>query len=595
MAAKRRKIVRPSRASHMKKLDALLHTTRSVGLLAREELVSVIVDCTARRKVSPKIDAWGGGCSGIAGTENTIVARVPREKLAALARMKDVRYVEASTRLKLHCDRAHVSSGLVRGNSRTVSQTGAGVLVGVVDTGIDVKHPAFRINGKTRIVNYLDQFTDRELDASAIDAGAADDVTDPVGHGTHVAGIAAGNGAGSPGRRLRGVAPEADLAIVKTTLESADILRGIAHIFDLAGKRGQPCVVNCSFGGHFGGHDGTTIVERTIDELSGPGKLVVVSAGNEGGDPIHAHTRLRGDGASPARWEAAFHLKPRVVDTETGSQELGVLGLQVWQQREDALRIALHAPGGQVVEAPEEGLSELDFDSFFVSVSRQVHPYSGDPFVTFQLFAAAQTAWLTGWRLVVEEVSPGSAKVGAVHAWMGDGAEGNFVTGATFEYLVGMPATAYSAIAVGSYVTRNEWSSRDPAHPTVRLEALQLESLSEFSSRGPTRDGQNKPEVTAPGEWLLAPLSSAASPTELPLFTRVSDIDYAALRGTSMSAPYVTGALALLLQKDGTIDWAEAKRRIMKSTRQDENTAVCWNRDWGYGKLDVARLLAVEP
>jgi subtilisin family serine protease len=148
---------------------------------------------------------------------------------------------------------------------------------------------------------------------------------------------------------------------------------------------------------------------------------------------------------------------------------------------------------------------------------------------------------------------------------------------------------------VASYVTRNEWRSRDPQNPNIRLNGLELESLSTFSSRGPTRDGHNKPEVAAPGEWLLAPLSKDADVAELPLFTRAADLEYASLRGTSMSAPYVTGSLALLLQKDGSIDWAEAKRRIIKSTRQDVHTDVCWNAGWGYGKLDLERLLTIEP
>jgi subtilisin family serine protease len=158
-----------------------------------------------------------------------------------------------------------------------------------------------------------------------------------------------------------------------------------------------------------------------------------------------------------------------------------------------------------------------------------------------------------------------------------------------------MPATAYSAVTVASYATRNQWKSRDPQNPSIHLEALALEALSSFSSPGPTRDGDNKPEVAAPGEWLLAPLSKDALASELPLFTRVAGIEYASLRGTSMSAPYVTGSLALLLQKDGSIDWGEAKRRLIKSTRQDRHSGVCWNARWGYGKLDVERLLTIEP
>ena len=561
--------------------------------LRKEDLVSVVVDCRGGESVRDRLDQWGG--CGTRVSPSTVVARVPRTELESLARLSAVRYVEASTKLKLHSDLAHGSSGLVRAGVPTVPQTGAGVLVGVIDTGIDVSHPAFRSGGKTRIVNYLDQFTEQEFDSAKIDAGDAAGSTDTVGHGTHVAGIAAGNGGGLPNSSLRGVAPEADLAVVKSTLETADILTAIAHIFDLAKARNQPAVVNCSFGGHVGGHDGSTIIERTIDELSGAGRIVVASAGNEGSDPIHAHGIVRGDGSTAARWEAKFSLSPRTLQGESGPVELGFLFLEVWHQREDSLKVRLRSPSGNFLDAPAEGSSEHDFGSFFVAAARQIHPYSGDTLVTFEVITLPQAQWLSNWMLVAEEASPGSAGIGAVHAWIRDGAEGRFTTGATFEYLIGMPASAYSAVAVASYATRNQWNSRDPQNPSIHLEALELESLSSFSSPGPTRDGDNKPDLAAPGEWLLAPLSKDALVSELPLFTRVAGIEYASLRGTSMSAPYVTGSLALLLQKDGSIDWSEAKRRLIKSVRQDRHSGVCWNARWGYGKLDVERLLTIEP
>lgn len=561
--------------------------------LRKEDLVSVVIDSSACDPVREKVGEWGG--CGTRVSSSTLVARVPRRELESLARLSSVRYVEASTRLRLHSDLAHLSSGLVRAGVRTVPQKGTGVLVGIVDTGIDVTHPAFLSGGKTRIVNYLDQHLDKELDAAKIDAGEAAASTDTVGHGTHVAGIAAGNGGGSPGSSLRGVAPEADLAIVKSTLETADILTAIAHVFEIAKERNQPAVVNCSFGGHVGGHDGSSIIERTIDELSGPGRIVVVSAGNEGGDAIHANGVVRREGSSPGKWEAKLALSPRTFEGESGPVELGILFLQVWHQREDRLKVRLRSPGGKFLDPPAEGSKEHDFGSFYVEASRQVHPYSGDTLVTFEIVTLPQTQWLSNWTLVAEEVSPGSAAVGAVHAWIGDGAEGKFTSGHTYGYLVGMPATAYSAVAVASYATRKEWKSRDPQNPTIEMEDLTLEELSSFSSPGPTRDGDTKPEVAAPGEWLLAPLSKDAPASELPPFTRVAGIEYAALRGTSMSAPYVTGALALLLQKDGSIDWSEAKRRLIKSTRQDGHTGVCWNPRWGYGKLDVERLLTLEP
>ena len=166
------------------------------------------------------------------------------------------------------------------------------------------------------------------------------------------------------------------------------------------------------------------------------------------------------------------------------------------------MKVRLRSPGGNFLDPPAEGSSEHDFGSFFVEASRQVHPYSGDTLVTFEVITLPQSQWLGNWTLAAEEDSPGSATVGAVHAWIRDGAEGRFTTGATFEYLIGMPATAYSAVTVASYATRNQWKSRDPQNPSIDLEDLALEALSSFSSPGPTRDGDNKPDVAAPGEWL---------------------------------------------------------------------------------------------
>jgi subtilisin family serine protease len=158
-----------------------------------------------------------------------------------------------------------------------------------------------------------------------------------------------------------------------------------------------------------------------------------------------------------------------------------------------------------------------------------------------------------------------------------------------------MPGTAFSAITVAAHTTRKGWTSQDKGLSDVALDDIHLDDISYFSSPGPTRDGVNKPEIAAPGQWLISPLSSQASPHWVPTWTRIAGIDYAAMQGTSMAAPYVTGALALLLEKDPGIDWSEAKRRLIVSTRQDGFTRPCWNPRWGYGKIDVKRLLALTP
>jgi subtilisin family serine protease len=274
---------------------------------------------------------------------------------------------------------------------------------------------------------------------------------------------------------------------------------------------------------------------------------------------------------------------------------LGLLVVQVWHQHEDNIRVQLRSPNGELFEPPLNGTEEFDRGVLFVEANHQVAAYSGDHVTTFTIVTVPQPQWLSGWSIIATESQPGGVRVGTVHSWILNRGMGEFTEGATRSHLVGMPGTAFSAVTVASYATRKEWTSADPNNRNVVLDAVNLEEISYFSSPGPTRDGHNKPEIAAPGQWLISALSGDASTTEIPLWTRVQGIKYTAMQGTSMSAPYVTGSLALLLQKHPTMDWAEAKRRLMKSAKQDASTQPCWNNRWGYGKLDVDRLLNIEP
>ena len=563
-------------------------STTAAERVVRDNLVPVLIETRNPGDVVDQVEKLGGKAVPVGRT--AVSARVRRDTLARLADLRTVDYVEASVRLDYSLDHAHRSARLLKGEAPTVRQTGNGVLIGVVDSGIDTAHPAFRNGITSRIVDYLDQEIDRQYDQTAINAGKATASPDVVGHGTHVAGIAAGNGGGSPRGGWRGVAPAADLAIVKTTMDTVDIATGVEHIFNVADERGQPCVVNLSLGGHYGAHDGSSVVERTIDDLSGPGRIVTVAAGNEGSARLHAGIDLDPARTEPARWVADFELEVQLIQ----GQLLGMLTVQIWHQHEDTLRVQLRSPIGELFSVAAESTADFDRGSIYVEAQHSRARYNGDHVTTFAVFTSPQSQYRTGWSIIVDEAARGDAPVGAVHAWILRQDMGHFSQGDSQSFLVGMPGTAFSAITVAAYATRKGWAA-EPDGGSIQRSAVNLEEIGFFSSPGPARDRQNKPDIAAPGQWLLAPLSSAAPVSAVPGWQRAWKHPYAAMQGTSMAAPYVAGAIALLLEESPRLDWAEVKRRIINTARQDRFTRPGWNARWGYGKLDVEKLLEIEP
>jgi|GEM_PF-1914862 len=212
---------------------------------------------------------------------------------------------------------------------RSSGFTGRGVVVGVVDSGLDWDHPDFWSSpSDTRILYIWNQTITPvggenpppefgygvEYDSSDVIAGTPREV-DSTGHGTHVMGGAAGDGSATnglePAGRYAGLAPDAYLIPVKTTWLDADVVDGVDYIFRRAEALGLPCVVNLSLGSHYGPHDGTGPFEAAIANLTGPGKMVVGAAGNSGNDPLHARVVVSGTDsvsfeAAGALYEALF-------------------------------------------------------------------------------------------------------------------------------------------------------------------------------------------------------------------------------------------------------------------------------------------------
>jgi N-acetyl-anhydromuramyl-L-alanine amidase AmpD len=446
-----------------------------------------------------------------------------------------------------------------------VPETGRGIIVAVGDWGFDFAHPDFRNpDGSTRIAALWDQRSrpgtapprpygygvvhtrdaiDRALRSSdpyrALGYHPADADSGGGGtHGTHVLGIAAGNGrAGGP----VGVAPEADLVLIHmdtsgdgdgsgnlgdsvSLLEAVDFVRRTAD--------GRPWVLNLSMGRHAGPHDGLTLVEQGLDAaLAEPGCAIVQSAGNYYDAFAHATGELRPGETQTLEWE--------VDEGDVTPNEL-----ELWYPTRDRLVAEVIAPDGTPSGPVKQG-EQRDLVVGDKVVGRVYHrandPNNLDHLVNVFLFSRAPGG---SWRV---SVTGDDVVDGRWHAWVERdaacaGCQSRFrPETAERRTTSGTICNAFRTIAVGAY---------DAASPT--------RELGRFSSSGPTRDGRQKPDLVAPGVSILAARSAGRADGGPPL-TRKS--------GTSMAAPHVAGAIALMFEAAGrALEIHETRRLLMTTT-----------------------------
>lgn len=508
------------------------------------------------------------------------------DRVAELAEIAAVDRVESSRAMYPELDLAVVDTNVDDVHMGPPGRRGSGVIVGIVDSGCDYTHPSFlKPDGTSRIQLIWDQGLARqagEANPAAFNYGveygnsqinAALQAADPfavvrhrVGsgdHGTHVSGIAVGDGSaagqGRPSGTFVGVAPEADIIVVAAASNgneglgtSANTLDAVNYIFQRAQALGRPAVINMSLGDNLGPHDGTSLLERGLDNLLGaPGRAFVKSAGNAGADGIHAEGTV-GTGATV---DVLFN-QP-TADTSPNQIDL-------WYEGADTFRVSVVDPGGNVVGPVSVGTAStfaLPGGNSVRVDHRDNDAFNGDKrvFFTFTVGAAAQMA--TGnWRIRLRSVTSPSG--GRFDAWIQRGPviPRFLAPHENSARTISTPGTATEIITAASYVTRGAG----------------VGSLSTFSSRGPTRDGRQAPTVAAPGQSIISARSEFGS----------SD-PYVPMSGTSMAAPHVTGVIALMLQRTPTLTAAEIAARIRSSARSDAFTGPVPNTAWGAGKIDA--------
>lgn len=467
---------------------------------------------------------------------------------------------------------------------------GTGVVVGVIDYGGDFAHRNFRrADGTTRLLSlwyqdglttvdspygYGQEFTSQQLNlalqqtnpyqALGYDPADFEDPFDPGAHGTHVMDIAAGNGRGTG---VPGMAPEADLIFVNVSHakdpqgvgtvglsfgDSVRLLEALKFIFDRAGN--QPCVVNISLGTNGGPHDASTLVEQGIDSLlrAAPNRAVTIAAANAFDDGIHAAGTVQQGQTVELEWEV---LNSPVRDIE----------MEIWYPGSDRFTVELIGPNGVTLATVAPGGSQTLTAGEVVAVfiaSRLNDPNNYDNMIGV-FFAAGMPAGTYKIRLRGDQVTDGR-----FHAWIerDNRFQSQFVPPHDNTYTIGSISCGQLSIAVGSY----------DAHKVAR-------PLSYFSSAGPTRDGRQKPEASAPGHSVLAAQSSTGTGSRL-------------MSGTSMAAPAVAGLIALML--------AEARARginliidqirdmLITTARRNPPPGNAWHDRYGHGR--VSAIAAVQ-
>ncbi|HEX2043239.1 MAG TPA: S8 family serine peptidase [Acidimicrobiales bacterium] len=464
---------------------------------------------------------------------------------------------------------------------RTSRLSGRGVVVGTVDTGIEPTHPDFA----GRILRIWDQTLNgpgvREGAYGAELTGDLMQVSrDTIGHGTHVAGIAAGD---DP--TYGGIAPAAELVIVKSDLLTAHIADGVRYIVRVAAELGRPAVVNLSLGGHGDAHDGTDSLSAIVDAVSGAGRIVCCSAGNEGNDNIHAVAQL------PAG-RLSFTSMPMALPPIPAGQRFPVAALNGWYSAEDDIQVAVASPAGAqtpfqgvIAEGSPARTYQLPDGAVRITTPGP-DPANGDInfFVQFQP-APTPPGPLPpragAWRL---RLRGRRVLNGRVDVWSIDEFAAQ-LTGPSVQdnMKIGSPGAATRAITVASYTTKVEWQD---IFGNPRQTGLDLDDISEFSSEGPRRDGEQKPDVAAPGAMIASALS-VHSPVN-PAFL-VDDL-HRVMAGTSMACPFVSGLVALLLERTPTLRPEAAKRTLRNHSAIPGQPKGAFDIKWGYGLIDAARL-----
>ena len=499
------------------------------------------------------------------------VGEVPPDTVRYVSNWPNIAYIDGArpVRRMLDVSRPALSADVVQAGTssfpppyNTSGLKGDNVYLGFVDTGLYGVHPDFHTGGtgSSRVVHTYTY------------SSSTNPLVDVEGHGTHVAGIAAGNGFDSGGT-YTGMAPNAALMIGKTSFTTTDIVAAVDDLIAFAESRTRPVAINLSLGLVTGPSDGTSGFESAINALAtgapGSRRLIAVAAGNEQDLGEHFRTVV---GESFGTRTISIHLLP--------SLSLFLPQVDIWaygatkdpdparRMEYDEYTVSVSFPSDAVTVPSGRSLASPG-GMITVSNRMDTNVPNGATHITISLDHA-----LAGQLGSIRFDRTRNGGTGVIDGYM-DRGDGFFPapepTGNIIE-----PANGDNVVAVGSFKTKAFTGSAVP------------QAISSFSSFGPTRDGRLKPDVAAPGEYLYSTRSFDAPASSYDGIVSAND-NYAIALGTSMATPHVTGVAALVWQSNPSLTGAQMRERLRRTANPPTDGSTPPNITWGYGKLNALR------
>ena len=560
-----------------------------------------------------------GGARSLARFGNIHIANIPIDRLGALSADCRVQRIEARQSHRLHNDSMGVHLNALpayTGQDLPQAYTGRGVVMGIMDVGFDLTHPTFYDRTATdyRIRCLWDQLSQDTVGSpfyvgrdymgreELLALGHSRDGLIQT-HGTHTLGTAAGSGYDSP---YQGLAPEADICLVANAvnddielIDSADIYKytyatdalGFKYIFDQADRMGQPCVISFSEGSIEDFHGYDQLYYEVLDSLTGPGHIIVASAGNQG--YVKSWFRKpRGEASKGAFLRGG---SSTMTLTLTSADDFQVR-LVSYTDEGDTLTFASR----QVVESEDSTWQEiLRMEEHTLVAKVSAYPSCYDAAVTCYDVTLLTDGTVGSKPLLSMEILGEEADVEyyRVDGFLRELNLNPELNAGDYTHNVHSPASAPSVIAVGCTQYREgvvnykgDWKEAEHTPRGLR---------NGMSSVGPTFDGRIKPDVMAPGVNIISSYSSYYLEQHPDAYDITWDVEHFDFQGrtyawnsnsgTSMSSPAVGGAIALWLQARPTLTPQEVLATLSRTCRHNEPQLSYPNNEYGYGEIDVYR------